>query len=312
MITVSTISDLRHAISNLPTPLGFVPTMGYLHEGHISLVQEARAECASVVVSIFVNPTQFGEHEDLDAYPRDLPRDLDLLGAEGVDIVWTPTSDEMYPPGFQTWVEVEEMTRYLEGAQRPGHFRGVTTVVTKLFNAVQPQKAYFGQKDAQQAVVIRQMVRDLNFPIEIVVCPTARELDGLAMSSRNKYLDPNERQAASVLYRALTAGAEAFYSGERNPEKLRGVMRDTIAREPLARLQYVSCTDVDTLQELQTQVAKPALLSMAVFIGKTRLIDNLVIEPSSSDERDRNDITREKRDDQINQAQDHQPGSTTR
>src|SRR5574341_501833 len=203
MIVLTTFSDLRSARSALPSPLGLVPTMGFLHEGHLSLARRARAECASVAVSIFVNPTQFGPNEDLAAYPRDLPRDLRLLETEGVDLVWTPTPEIIYPPGFQTWVTVEEVTKPLEGAMRPGHFRGVTTVVAKLFTAVQPDKAYFGQKDAQQAAVIRQMGRDLNFPIEIVVCPTLREADGLAMSSRNVYLDPDERQAAPVLSRAL-------------------------------------------------------------------------------------------------------------
>lgn len=286
MITISSFYELHQALSNMPTPLGFVPTMGYLHEGHLSLVRAAKAECASVAVSIFVNPTQFGEHEDLDSYPSDLPRDLELLRAEGVDLVWVPTVDQMYPPGYQTWVEVTGITKQLEGEQRPGHFRGVTTVVTKLFNAVQPQKAYFGQKDAQQAVVIRQMVRDLNFPIEIIVCPTVRETDGLAMSSRNAYLNSQERRAASVLFTALSKASEAFHSGELEPESLRKIMSDTIKREPLARLQYVSCADADTLQELQTAVDKRALLSMAVYIGETRLIDNIAIEPLSSNTRD--------------------------
>ena len=277
MITVSTIAELRQARAHLAGPVGLVPTMGYLHDGHLSLARAARAECASVVASIFVNPTQFGPQEDLAAYPRDLPRDLNLLEAAGVDLVWTPTPEIMYPPGYQTWVTVEQVTRSLEGAMRPGHFRGVATVVAKLFNAVQPDRAYFGQKDAQQAVVIRQMVRDLNFPIEIVVGSIQREADGLAMSSRNTYLNPAERQAATVLSRALAAARAAFTSGERNASALRRVMTDTINAEPLARWQYVSCADPDTLLELEGPISGRALLSMAVYVGKTRLIDNLVI-----------------------------------
>jgi pantoate--beta-alanine ligase len=229
-----------------------------------------------VVVSIFVNPTQFGPQEDLSRYPRDLDRDLGLLEPLGVDLVWMPTAEIMYPPGYQTWVEVEAVTRPLEGAMRPGHFRGVTTVVAKLFNAVQPDKAYFGQKDAQQAAVIRQMALDLNFPLEVVICPIVREPDGLAMSSRNVYLDPEQRQAGTVLYRSLRAAKEAYEAGERDAEKLRETMKDVLANEPLANVQYVSCADYDTLEELDT-VTEKALLSMAVFIGKTRLIDNVVL-----------------------------------
>jgi len=276
MQVVTTLTELRAARALLPEPVGFVPTMGYLHEGHLSLVRRARAECASVVVSIFVNPTQFGPGEDLATYPRDLPRDLGLLEKEAVNLVWTPTPEGMYPPGFQTWVTVEEVARPLEGAQRPGHFRGVATVVAKLFNGVQPQRAYFGQKDAQQAVVIRQMVRDLDFPIEIIVCPTVREADGLAMSSRNSYLAPQERRAATVLYRALSAAQAAFEAGERDAERLRRMVAEIIAAEPLARLQYVSCAHPETLQELET-IADTALLSLAAFVGRTRLIDNLVL-----------------------------------
>src|SRR5690349_7543407 len=202
MRTVSTLADLRSARLPFSGMVGFVPTMGYLHEGHLSLVRRAREECDHVVISIFVNPTQFGPKEDLSKYPRDLERDMKMIEPY-TDLLWTPTAEMMYPPGFQTWVDVEEMTKPLEGAMRPGHFRGVTTVVAKLFNAIQPHKAYFGQKDAQQAAVIRQMVRDLNFPVEIVVCPIVREPDGLAMSSRNVYLDPEQRKAATVLSRSL-------------------------------------------------------------------------------------------------------------
>jgi pantoate--beta-alanine ligase len=250
--------------------------MGYLHEGHLSLVRCARERCENVAVSIFVNPTQFAPTEDLDAYPRDLERDFSLLEPLGVSLVWTPTPDIMYPPGYQTWVTVEHLTKPLEGAQRPEHFRGVTTIVSKLFNAVRPDKAFFGQKDAQQAAVVRRMTRDLSYPIEIVVCPIVREPDGLAMSSRNVYLSPEERKAATVLSRSLKLAKAAYEAGERNAETLRKIMRDTIQAEPLARLQYVSCADYDTLDEL-SYIEGKALLSMAVYIGKTRLIDNIVL-----------------------------------
>jgi pantoate--beta-alanine ligase len=250
--------------------------MGYLHEGHLSLVRQAKAECDRVIVTIFVNPTQFGPTEDLSKYPRDLERDLSLLEPLGVDLVWTPSDAIMYPPGYQTWVEVEALTRGLEGAMRPGHFRGVATVVAKLFNATQPHKAYFGQKDAQQAAVIRKMAVDLNFPLEVIVCPTVREADGLAMSSRNKYLNETERRAATVLFRSLSAAKELYEAGERDAETLRETMKETLASEPLAQVQYVSCADYDTLEELSVVKGK-ALLSLAVFIGKTRLIDNFVL-----------------------------------
>lgn len=278
MQTVSGIPELRSARALLPQPTALVPTMGYLHEGHLSLVRAARADCASVVVSIFVNPTQFGPKEDLASYPRDLARDLALLEREGVDLVWTPTAEAMYPPGYQTWVVVEEMTQPLEGAMRPGHFRGVTSVVAKLFNVVQPNRAYFGQKDAQQALVIQQMVRDLNFPLQVVIRPTMREPDGLAMSSRNSYLDPQQRQAATVLWRALSSARTAYHSGEKSGGRLRQIMADTINAEPLAGLQYVSCADPETLQEIEGGIQDRALLSMAVLIGKTRLIDNILLE----------------------------------
>lgn len=277
MKVVTTFAELRPARAALPGPVGCVPTMGYLHEGHLSLVRRARAECASVEVSIFVNPTQFGPNEDLDRYPRDLPRDLAMLEAEGVDLVWTPTAAEMYPPGFQTWVTVEKLSQGLEGAARPGHFRGVATVVAKLFNGMLPDKAYFGQKDAQQAAVIRRMTQDLNFPVEIVVCPTVREPDGLAMSSRNVYLNAEERKAATVLFRALSAAEQAYRRGERRAEVLRRIAREVIEAEPLARLQYISCADYETLEELE-KVERKALLSLAVYIGQTRLIDNFVLE----------------------------------
>lgn len=275
MRNVSTLNELRSARLSLDGTVGLVPTMGYLHEGHLSLVRRAREECDHVVVSIFVNPTQFGPKEDLAKYPRDLERDFRLIEPL-TDLVWTPSNEVMYPQGYQTWVEVEAITRPLEGAMRPGHFRGVTTVVAKLFNAVQPHKAYFGQKDAQQAAVIRQMTRDLSYPIEIVVCPIVREADGLAMSSRNVYLDAEQRKAATALFRALSAGKELYEAGERDAETLRGKMKEVLAGEPLAEVQYVSCADYDTLEELD-EVKGKTLLSMAVFIGKTRLIDNFVL-----------------------------------
>jgi len=276
MIVVTTLTELRAARQALSQPLGLVPTMGFLHQGHLSLVRRAMDECKSVAVSIFVNPTQFGPTEDLSKYPRDLQRDLRLLETAGVDLVWTPTPEVMYPPGYQTWVEVEGLTLLLEGAIRPGHFRGVTTVVAKLFNAIGADRAYFGQKDAQQAAVIRRMAADLDFPTDVVVCPTVREADGLALSSRNTYLDPAERQAATVLHRALSAARTAYENGERSAEVLRRLVTDTVAAEPLARLQYVSCADYDNLQELQT-ISGKALLSMAAFLGKTRLIDNFIL-----------------------------------
>ncbi len=277
MIIVNSLEELFYVRRFLDAPAGLVPTMGFLHSGHISLVQQARRECKSVIVSIFVNPKQFGPQEDLANYPRNLERDLQLLEAADADIVWMPTSEMMYPADYQTWVDVEKLTQPLEGSMRPGHFRGVTTVVSKLFNATRPDKAYFGQKDAQQAAVIRQMTRDLSYPIEIVVCPTQRETDGLAMSSRNSYLNPEQRQAAPVLYRGLCAAKTAFEQGENNAVRLRQIVTDAINGEPQARLQYISCADYKTLQELE-RVDVKALLSLAVFIGKTRLIDNIALE----------------------------------
>ncbi len=281
MKQVVTFDELHAACARLKKPIGFVPTMGFLHDGHISLVNLARKTCASVIASIFVNPAQFGPNEYLNAYPRDIAGDLKKLEEAGVDLVWLPTPEIVYPKEFNTWVNVEGVSGPLEGAMRPGHFRGVATVVAKLFNAVEPQKAYFGQKDAQQVAVIKQMARDLNFPVEIVVGPTVRESDGLAMSSRNSYLDPEERKAATILYRALTAAQAAYSAGERDGEALRDLMRKTIESEPLAKMQYVSCADRETLQELN-KMKNGALLSMAVYIGQTRLIDNLILSEMRS------------------------------
>ena len=274
MKTVETTSELKSALDGLDRALGFVPTMGYLHEGHLSLVQKAREENTSVAVSIFANPTQFSTDEDLVNYPRDIERDIELLSGEGVDLVWIPTVETMYPEGYQTWIEVDRLSTILEGSFRPTHFRGVATVVAKLFNAVSPDKAYFGQKDAQQAAVIKQMVRDLNFHVEIIVCPIVREPDGVAMSSRNIYLGEGERLAARCLSRGLFLASDAFQCGERKAGVLRKIVKDEVENESLARLQYVSCADPITLIELEKEV-KECLISMAVFIGKTRLIDNL-------------------------------------
>ena len=276
MKTVSTLSELFEARAVQSGPVGLVPTMGFLHQGHISLVEAARSACRSVIASIFVNPTQFGPSEDLATYPHDLPRDLAMLDQAGADLVWTPTADVMYPPGYQTWVTVDEMTLGLEGGMRPGHFKGVTTVVAKLFNATRPDRAYFGQKDAQQAAVIRRMVQDLSYPIEIVVCPIVREPDGLAMSSQNTYLNPEQRRAATVLNRALQAANQAFDAGQRDANDLRRIMLSILEAEPLAKAQYVSCADPETLREIEGPVRR-ALLSMAVYIGKTRLIDNRIL-----------------------------------
>jgi pantoate--beta-alanine ligase len=272
--TVEEVRTIRWADPALSW--GLVPTMGALHAGHVSLVRQACAENDRVGVSIFVNPIQFDQRGDLLAYPRQLERDCELLAAEGVEVVWAPSEEEVYPPGYQTYVAVEEITKLLEGALRPGHFRGVTTVVAKLFHVFQPTRAYFGQKDAQQVAVIRQMVRDLAFSLELVVCPTVRDPDGLAMSSRNVRLKPGERVAATVLFRSLMAAQDAWQRGQRDAEHLRTIMRILIQGEPLARLDYASVADPVTLQEIQGEVEK-ALLSMAVFIGEVRLIDNVIL-----------------------------------
>ena len=272
--TIAELRDLRRQSSG---SVGFVPTMGYLHEGHLALVRQARNENSTVVVSIFVNPAQFGPSEDLASYPRDLGRDLELLDEERTDVVFMPSDEEMYPPLFSSWVDVEKVTERLEEASRPGFFRGVATVVAKLFNIVQPTKAYFGQKDAQQAIVIQRMVADLNMDLEIVVVPTVRENDGLAMSSRNVYLNSEERQAATILFKALTLAKRLWRGGEKDAEKIRYQMTSLIQKEPLAQIDYVSIADACTLAELKT-VDRPALASLAIRIGKTRLIDNTILE----------------------------------
>lgn len=277
MQVVDTIAALRSARQGVRGSVGLVPTMGALHAGHIALVEVARQQNETVLATIFVNPKQFGPSEDLAAYPRTLERDLKMLEDAGVDVVFTPTTDLMYPAGYQTYIEVEEVAKGLEGAHRPGHFRGVATVVAKLFNLSQADRAYFGQKDAQQVAVIRQMARDLNFPGEIVVCPTIREADGLALSSRNVYLNPEQRGAAGVLYRALRAAAERYAHGEREPQRLRAIMEQTLKAVPIAQTEYVAVSDPRTMREIETRTDSPLLLSMAVKIGPARLIDNMLL-----------------------------------
>jgi pantoate--beta-alanine ligase len=274
MRVIETVEGIREARGKEHDPVGLVPTLGYLHEGHLSLVRLARKENSLVVVSIFVNPTQFGPGEDLASYPRDTARDLHLLEEEGTGLVFMPGVEEMYPQGFSTWVDVEHITERLEGGSRPGHFRGVATVVAKLFNIVQPDRAYFGQKDAQQALVIKKMAAELNMKLEIVLGKTVRESDGLAMSSRNSYLNPQERQAATVLYKALSLAKQLWQDGETSSTALRREMRLLIEQEPLAQIDYVSIADASSLEELNT-LDRPALALLAVRIGKTRLIDNM-------------------------------------
>ena len=270
----TTVRQMVQAREAAPRPLGLVPTMGYLHAGHLALVKRAREESAAVVVSIFVNPTQFGPTEDLATYPRDMERDLALLEQEQADIVFAPSVEEMYPAGYSTYVDVEGITSRLEGEQRPEHFRGVATVVTKLFTIVRPDRSYFGQKDGQQLVVVRRLAQDLNLCTEVVAVPTVREPDGLALSSRNAYLSERERKAASVLSHALRRVEELWRGGERDGEALRGKMRGTVQAEPLAELDYVSVADVVTLEEMST-VDRDAMASLAVRIGRARLIDNI-------------------------------------
>jgi len=274
MQVIKTINEVKKIRQQLSGSIGFVPTMGYLHDGHLAMVRQAKKENSIVVVSIFVNPTQFGPSEDLKKYPRDINRDLKLLEKEKTDIVFVPSEEEMYPPRFNSWVNVEEVTKRLEGASRPQHFRGVATICAKLFNIIQPTKAYFGQKDAQQVVVIKRMVIDLNMNLEIVVVPTIRENDGLAMSSRNTYLTSKERKAAPILFKALSLAKQLWQSGERDADKIRREMIVLIKKEPLAYIDYVSIADANTLEELK-EIDRPAVVSLAVRMGRTRLIDNI-------------------------------------
>ena len=287
MELIRTIQEFRRARGEgrAGGALGFVPTMGFLHEGHISLVRRARAENAVVAASIFVNPAQFAPNEDFAAYPRDLERDLAMLEAAGCDLVFHPSPEEMYPPPEQdVYVVPGDIASQLEGAARPGHFTGVATVVLKLFNIVQPDRSYFGQKDGQQVAVVRRMVRDLNVPGEIVVAPTVREPDGLAMSSRNTYLTVEERQAAPVVYRALTAALDLYREGTAQADALREAMRSTLDAEPLiAAIDYVSVADALTLQEVEGDAADGAMASTAVRIGRTRLLDNVILARDEAD-----------------------------
>jgi pantoate--beta-alanine ligase len=274
-VVLTTPEAMRRWRASHPGPVGFVPTMGYLHEGHLALVRRSREENLHSVVSIFVNPTQFGPNEDFERYPRDEVRDLELLREAGVDAVYLPSATEMYPAGYQTYVDVERVTQPLEGAARPGHFRGVTTVVLKLFNAVMPERAYFGRKDAQQLRVIQRMVRDLDLGVEVVPCKIVREVDGLAMSSRNVYLTPAQREAALVLRRSLLAAQDAWAGGEREADALRQIVSGIIEGEPLAQIDYVSLADDESLEELHGEINGRAVLSLVVRFGKTRLLDNV-------------------------------------
>ena len=280
MEVVREIGEVRRLLEparRVGKSIGFVPTMGYLHEGHLSLIEKARAENDRVVVSIFVNPTQFGPGEDSQRYPRDLPRDLDLCARAGVGLVFTPEPSEMYPAGFQTRVEVESLSQGLCGGSRPGHFRGVATVVAKLFAIVQPDRAYFGEKDAQQLRVIQRMTMDLSLPVRIVPVPTLRESDGLAMSSRNVYLGAEERRAALVLYRALMLARDLTAAGMRQAAEIKRRMFSLIKAEPMARLDYLAIVDSETLVPVE-ELQKPVLIALAVYIGKTRLIDNITVQ----------------------------------
>lgn len=276
MKIAETIAEARRLREGFPGPVGLVPTMGYLHDGHLALIRRARAENSLMVVSVFVNPAQFGPREDFKTYPRDIERDLKILARENTDIVFLPPVEEMYPPGFDGWVDMGKIARRLEGASRPGHFRGVATVVAKLFNIVQPTRAYFGQKDAQQTIVIKKMVADLNMNLKIIAIPTVREADGLAISSRNAYLNTEERQAATVLYRSLCLGQQLWAEEEKEAGKIKEQMTALIQTEPVAAIDYVSIAEPETLEDMEA-VKAPALVSLAVRVGKTRLIDNVVL-----------------------------------
>jgi pantoate--beta-alanine ligase len=280
MQVLRTIAECSRWRAVATPSVGFVPTMGYLHDGHLSLVRRARSENDSVVVSIFVNPTQFGPHEDFQRYPRDLNRDLGLLDTAQVDAVFTPAVDEMYPAGASTMVEVEALSSILEGASRPGHFRGVATIVCKLFHLVHPDRAYFGEKDYQQLQVIQHMVRDLRMPVKVIGCPTIREPDGLAMSSRNVYLSPPERQAAAALSRALSQAKRLSKDDVWEASRLQAEVQKMLDKEPLIRADYVAIVHPQTLQPVDTVVTEEAVLCLAVWIGRTRLIDNIRLRES--------------------------------
>jgi len=261
--------------------IGLVPTMGALHDGHLSLVREARRMCDVVVVSVFVNPAQFGPGEDFARYPRDLTKDTTRLADYNVEYIFAPAVEEIYPKNFATYVTVEGLSEQFEGASRPGHFRGVATVLTVLFNTVRPDFAFFGQKDAQQTLVVKRLVRDLAFDTEVVVLPTVREESGLALSSRNNYLSREEREAAVVLYRALQRAKETYREGERSARKIAEAVRAAVEAEPRARLDYVGVTDAETMEKIERAADdRPVLVAVAAFVGKTRLIDNVVIQPA--------------------------------
>ena len=278
MRMIRSSKEMSQACREALTPVGLVPTMGALHSGHLSLVDQARADNLTVAVSIFVNPTQFGDENDLNQYPRDLDGDLDLLRQHGVDLVYAPTVDEVYPEGFDTWVDVGLLADKLEGLHRPGHFRGVATVVSKLFSMMRPDRAYFGQKDGQQSVVIQKLAKDLDMGVEVVVMPTIREPDGLAMSSRNVQLSPEHRQAAPTVYRALCEAYRLWADGERNGDNLREAAKDILRAEPrINYIDYVSVASMSTLDEVALVTGR-AILSAAVHMGSVRLIDNLVLE----------------------------------
>jgi len=274
--TVKAMTAWSRTIQRDEVRIGFVPTMGALHDGHRALIRAARQACDAVVVSIFVNPLQFGPMEDFDRYPRVLAKDLRLCGQEGTDAVFIPRVQDLYPPEFETAVSVQRLTRRFEGLSRPGHFGGVTTVVTKLLNIVRPDQAFFGQKDYQQAAVVERLVADLNLETKIVIRPTVREPDGLALSSRNRFLSPDEREAATVLYRALAAGRDLIRAGERSVKKVEAAMTRLIWAEPLARVDYLSVVHPATLDEVRTVQGRVVLL-LAVWIGETRLLDNMVV-----------------------------------
>lgn len=277
MKVIDTLAEMKKIRRELNSSVGFVPTMGYLHEGHLSLVMNAKKDCRTTVVSIFVNPAQFLPNEDFTRYPRDPDRDFKKLEKLGTEIVFMPTPSDIYPENFNTWVNVDGITDRLEGASRPGHFRGVATIVNKLFNIVEPDNAYFGQKDAQQCAVIKKMVTDLNMNVRVIIIPTIREPDGLAMSSRNIYLNPEERLQATVLNRSLIMAKGLYEKGENDPGKIIKQMVNLIQKQPLANIDYVDIADAEMLTNLK-EMKKPALISLAVKFGKTRLIDNILLE----------------------------------
>ena len=284
MEIIRTISWMKETVRQARAEnhvIGFIPTMGALHEGHLSLIRRARVDCSRVYASIFLNPTQFGPNEDLSKYPKTFESDVEKLTAAGVEVLFAPEKNEIYPPGFRTYVNVEGLSERLEGRSRPGHFRGVTTVVLKLFEIVQPQFAYFGRKDAQQVRILQQMATDLNLNVQIVVCPIVREGDGLALSSRNTYLNSEERRAATVLQRALDEARRELNAGTRDALQLQTALRKILSNETLARVDYVEMVDAESFEPVSSIGARPVYALLAVFIGKTRLIDNLFIEPAA-------------------------------